>query len=65
MMFRLLVFGGVTQLLCVLIVTLKDALMNQNGGRMGLYKTDFKYTNINKQREASISFKHLQINTWF
>lgn len=25
----------------------------------------FKYININKQREASISFKHLQINTWF
>lgn len=28
-------------------------------------KKNFKYFNINKQREASISFKHLQINTWF
>ncbi len=36
-----------------------------NGARMGFYKTNFKYININKQREASISFKHLQINTWF
>lgn len=28
-------------------------------------KRNFKYININKQREASISSKHLQINTWF
>lgn len=40
-------------------------LRSVTGVRMGFYRTDFKYININKQREASISFKHLQINTWF
>lgn len=38
---------------------------NDVGKNIQMLQNIFKYININKQREASISFKHLQINTFF
>lgn len=38
---------------------------NDLGKYIQMLQNIFKYININKQREASISFKHLQINTFF